>query len=212
MATICGAVCKLCRREGTKLFLKGEKCFSKCVLERRPYPPGPAGKSKKRKKVTDYGVRLREKQRLKRLAGINEAQMRRYYELARQMPGQTGQNMLGILERRLDNVIKRLGVATSPRFARQLVGHGHLRVNGRRVTLPSYLVRPGDRLELDSSMLENFFVQLSRQGFERRSMPVPSWIEWDPQAKKGQVLRMPEAAEVVFPVNSQHIVEFYTRR
>ncbi|MEK7287271.1 MAG: 30S ribosomal protein S4 [Elusimicrobiota bacterium] len=212
MARSCGAVCKLCRREGIKLFIKGEKCFSKCVFERRAYPPGLSGKARTRKKVTNYRVRLREKQRLKRMVGISEAQMRRYYSLAKQMSGQTGDNMLKIIELRLDNVVKRLGIASSPKFARQLVGHGHLRVNGRRVNLPSYQVRTGDRLELDQSVKENFFVQLSRQGFERRGSVPPHWIEWDAQEKKGQVVRMPEMAEISFPVNSQYIVEFYTRR
>ncbi|MBI2070872.1 MAG: 30S ribosomal protein S4 [Elusimicrobia bacterium] len=212
MSSLRSPVCKLCRREGVKLFLKGEKCFVKCVFEKRPYPPGPSGKARTRKKITDYGLRLREKQRLRRMMGINEAQMRRYYDEAQRLPGRTGENLLNLLELRLDNVVRKIGLAASPRFARQLVGHGHVMVNGKRVTIPSYAVQPGDQIQIDKTMKSNFFVDLAQQNHERRATVMPSWIKWDKAESKGEILRLPEKGEVSFPVNDQYIVEFYTRR
>ncbi|MBI4369322.1 MAG: 30S ribosomal protein S4 [Elusimicrobia bacterium] len=212
MSNITGPVCKMCRREGVKLFLKGEKCFSKCVLEKRPYPPGSSGKARSRKKTTDFGLRLREKQRLKRMMLMNEAQMRGFYEKAKDEEGRTGQNLLHRLELRLDNVVRRLGLAVSPRFARQLVSHGHILVNGQSVNLPAYQVQPGDRLALNPKLKENYFVTLAAQGFDRRASASPSWIAWDRATAEGEVIRWPEKNEVSFPVNDQYIVEFYTRR
>ncbi|MBI4668458.1 MAG: 30S ribosomal protein S4 [Elusimicrobia bacterium] len=211
MSNLHAPVCRRCRREGAKLFLKGEKCFIKCVVEKRPFAPGRAGKSRTRKKTTDYGIRLREKQKLKKMLGINEAKMKLYYERAQRMPGRTGENLLKLVEMRLDNVARRLGLATSPRFARQLVGHGHVLIGGRRITVPSYEVKPGDILEL-KGLKNNFFVDLSRQNFERRGGVLPGWLNWDSASQKGRVLRLPEKGELSFPINDQYIVEFYTRR
>lgn len=202
----------MCRREGVKLFLKGEKCFTKCILEKRPSLPGAPARGKSKRKTTDYGLRLREKQKLKRMIGINEAQMRRYYSEAQRQTGSTGENMLKLLDVRLDSVMRHLGLATSPRFARQLVGHGHVFINGRRVTLPSYHVRPGDVVQVNPKMKENFFLQLSEQGFERRGSVTPGWINWNKAERKAEILRLPEKGETHFPVNDQYIVEFYTRR
>lgn len=214
MARYTGPSCKLCRREGVKLFLKGDKCFLKCTLDKRAYPPGPQGQAggRRRKKLSDYGLRLREKQKLKRLVGILEAQMRHYYDVASRMEGKTGEGIIQMIERRLDSVVRHIGLATSPKFARQLVSHGHILVNGKSVNLPSVLLEPGDQVELDSSMRENYYIQLSKQSFERRGAAVPGWIVWDQEKWQAKVSRLPESSEFTLPVNQQYIVEFYTRR
>ena len=210
MARYTGPVCKLCRRESMKLYLKGDKCFTKCTLDSRPNPPGTSGKP--RRKPSDYAIRLREKQKLKRMAGILERQTRHYYQDAADMAGKTGENMLRLIEMRLDNVVRKMGLATSLRFARQLVNHGHVRVNGKSVTLPAYEVSAGDKIELNAEMKENFYVKLALESFTRRGSVIPNWISWDAGTVSAQVLRSPEASEFSYPISDNYIVEFYTRR
>lgn len=212
MARYTGPVCKLCRRDGVKLFLKGEKCFLKCTLERRPNPPGSSTAPKRRRNLSAYGVRFREKQKLKRMAGILERQMRRYFKEAARQPGRTGEALLRILETRLDNVVRKVGLATSLRFARELVTHGHVRLNGRKVTIPSINVRPGNKIEIEPSMKDNTQIKLALENFGRRASVIPNWISWDQERGVAQILRLPEASELNLPVTDQYIVEFYTRR
>lgn len=210
MARYTGPVCKLCRREGMKLYLKADKCFTKCVLDRRPYAPGTS--TKRKTKVSDYALRLREKQKLGRMTGVLETQMRHYYTQAASLSGRTGENILRLLEVRLDNIVKKVGLATSLRFARQMVNHGHIKVNGKRVTIASYGAKPGDKIEIDQKMRDNFHVKLSLESFAKRGSVLPSWIQWDAERFEAQVLRSPENAEFAFPINDQYIVEHYTRR
>ena len=203
-----GPVCRLCRREGVKLYLKGQKCLSdKCPLERRNYPPGQHGR--RRAKLSEYGLRLREKQKLKRIYGVQEDQFRRYFEMATRMKGLTGENLIKILERRLDNVIYRMGFATSRRDARQLVVHGHVLVNGRKVDIPSYLVDPGDVIEIRDKMKDSERVQNAIELAQFRG--VPHWLEVDFENKRGVFKAIPERADVQIPVNEVLIVELYSK-
>ena len=210
MARYTGPKCRLCRREGVKLYLKGERCFTdKCAFERRPYPPGQ--RKERVSKKTDYGIRLREKQKLKRIYGMTEKQFKRFFEEADRRKGVTGDNFLVLLERRLDNVVYRLGFASSRSQARQLVAHGHIAVNGRKVDIPSYLVRPGDVVEVREKSRDIPFIKESMEIAQRRG--IPNWLELDADNFKGTVKSYPDPEELreQVPVNLQYVVEFYSR-
>ncbi|MCD6519073.1 MAG: 30S ribosomal protein S4 [Anaerolineae bacterium] len=211
MARYRGSVCKLCRREGMKLFLKGERCLSpKCAMERRPYPPGMHGRqSQFRRQVSDYGQQLREKQRARRIYGVLERQFRRYFDLAVKMRGQTGENLLSILERRLDNVVYRLGFADSRAQARQLVTHGHFELNGRKTNIPSALVREGDVISVRESSKKNGYFRNLAEVLEHKT--VPEWLSLNAAELKGTVLSLPTRDQIDVPVNEQLIVEYYSR-
>jgi len=213
MARYTGPVCKLCRREGEKLFLKGARCLSpKCSFERRSYPPGQHGKDAqfRRGRGSDYATQLREKQKARRIYGVLERQFRRYFRDALRRPGLTGWNLLAILESRLDNVIFRMGWADSRNHARLLVQHGHFTVNGRRTNIPSFLVHPGDVIAVrDGSQNRRYFKEM-RAYMEDRPR-APEWLEVDGAALKGTVTRVPERRDVDFPLNEQLIVEYYSR-
>ena len=209
MARYIGPVCRLCRREDMKLFLKGERCYTdKCGYERRSYPPGQHGQNRRRKR-SDYGEQLREKQKVKRIYGIAERQFRGYYYKASRMKGVTGDNLIQLLERRLDNVVYRMGFASDHAEARQLVRHGHFKINGRRVNIPSYLVRTNDAVEVtDQSRTVGRIVE-ALGAVERRG--VPRWIELDKDAFKGVVKTMPARDDVTLPIREQLIVELYSK-
>ncbi|MCD6727063.1 MAG: 30S ribosomal protein S4 [Solirubrobacteraceae bacterium] len=198
--------CKQCRREGQKLFLKGERCLTdKCGFERRAYPPGDHGRG--RQKQSEYRVQLREKQKARRYYGVLEGQFRRYYDKASRQPGITGENLLSLLERRFDNVLVRLGFAASRRQARQLVRHGHWTINGRRVDIPSFQVREGDVIALK---VESPAVPLIRDATELTAQ-VPAWLQADHDSLTAKVLRRPERREIMTPVQEQLIVELYSK-
>ena len=209
MGRYIGPVCRLCRREGVKLYLKGERCYSpKCAMERRPYPPGQHGQ-KRARRPSDYAVRLREKQKLRRIYGISERQFRNLFEEASKKKGVTGSVFLGLLESRLDNVVYRLGFAVSRRQARQLVRHGHITVNGRRVDLPSYRVRPGDEIAVAEKSRNP---ELIRQNLEAmKGRKVGPWLSLDVEGMKGKFLRLPDREDLALPVNEQLVIEFYSR-
>jgi len=198
--------CKQCRREGQKLFLKGERCLTdKCGIERRAYPPGDHGRG--RQKQSEYRVQLREKQKARRYYGVLEGQFRRYYDKASRQQGITGENLLTLLERRLDNVLVRLGFAASRRQARQMVRHGHWTVNGRRVDIPSYQVREGDIVALKGGSTAEPVI---REATELTAQ-VPAWLQADHDALTAKVLRKPERREITTPVQEQLIVELYSK-
>lgn len=206
-----GPVCRLCRREGEKLFLKGERCYTpKCAIERRGYAPGMHGRRGQfRRRVSDYGLQLREKQKTKRIYGVMERQFRRYFQQALKHKGMTGANLLQTLERRLDNVVYRLGLADSRAQARQLVNHGHITVNGRKMSIPSYLVQAGDVVGVrERSRRNGHFRDLTER---LDSGTVPAWLQLDPEALEGRVLDLPQRDQIDEPVNEQLIVEFYSR-
>ena len=209
MGRYIGPVCRLCRREGVKLYLKGERCYSpKCAMERRPYPPGQHGQ-KRARRPSDYAVRLREKQKLRRIYGISERQFRNLFEVASKNKVVTGSVFLGLLESRLDNVVYRLGFAVSRRQARQLVRHGHITVNGRRVDLPSYRVRPGDEIAVAEKSRN---LELIRQNLEAmKGRKVGPWLSLDVEGMKGKFLRLPDREDLALPVNEQLVIEFYSR-
>ncbi|BCR04067.1 30S ribosomal protein S4 [Desulfuromonas versatilis] len=209
MARYTGPVCRLCRRENMKLFLKGDRCHTdKCAVERRNYAPGQHGQG--RIKVSDYGTQLREKQRVKRTYGLLEKQFRGYFAKADRMKGVTGENLLVLLERRLDSMIYRLGFATSRSEARSLVRQGHFLVNGRKVNVPSYLVRPGDTVELREKSRQVARINEALDGVMRRG--IPSWVELDRAAFKGTVKTLPVREEMTTPVFQEHlIVELYSK-
>jgi len=201
------AVCRLCRREGIKLFLKGARCFTeKCAIERRNYPPGQHGL--RRSKATPYGIQLREKQKAKRIYGVQESQFRRYFAWAEAEKGVTGENLLKLLERRLDNVVFRLGMAASRREGRQMVAHGHVEVSGRKVSVPSYIVKVGEVVQLRgiSKMQERVADNLAAG----RS-PVPPWLELDANEKRGTVRGLPIREDIQIPVQEQLIVELFSK-
>jgi small subunit ribosomal protein S4 len=198
--------CKQCRREGMKLFLKGERCLTdKCGVERRAYPPGDHGRG--RMKQSEYRLQLREKQKARRFYGVLEGQFRTYYDKASRQPGVTGENLLRLLETRLDNVLVRLGFAASRRQARQLVRHGHWSVNGRRVDIPSYQVRPGEVLAFKTGSGAETVVRDSTELISS----VPAWLEADHDSLTAKVLRLPDRDEIVTPVQEQLIVELYSK-
>ena len=208
MAKYTDAKCRLCRREGGKLFLKGDKCYkTSCPFERRPVAPGQHGAD--RKKVSEYGLQLREKQKAKRIYGILESQFGDYYEKADRMKGITGENMLILLERRLDNVVYRLGFAPSRPMARQLVNHGHIRVDGQKVDIASYLVKPGQTITVrERSRDMANFKDLREQG---ASKPIPKWLELDSENLTGKIAQMPQRDDIDLTVEEHLIVEFYSR-
>jgi small subunit ribosomal protein S4 len=208
MARYTEAVCRLCRREGVKLFLKGDRCFSaKCGVERRGYPPGQHGQGRSR--FSDYGVQLREKQKVKRMYGLLENQFARVMERATRMKGRSGENLLMLLERRLDNVVFRLGFATSRAEARQLVRHGHFRVNGRKAQIPSMQLRPGDAVTLRERSQKVDRITSALDALEGKS--VPQWLEIEKAEFKGVVRSMPTREDVTMPIQEQLIVELYSR-
>jgi small subunit ribosomal protein S4 len=206
MARHTGAVCKLCRREGQKLFLKGERCLTdKCGVERRSYPPGEHGRGRQRQ--SEYRVQLREKQKARRYYGVQEKQFRTYYQKASRQAGVTGENLLGMLECRLDNVLVRLGFGASRAQARQLIRHGHWTVNGRRVDIPSYQVRPGDVIAVKAGSPAEPAI---RDATELTGQ-IPAWLQADHDGLTAKVLRKPERKEIAAPVQEQLIVELYSK-
>ncbi len=209
MARYTGAVCKLCRREGMKLFLKGQRCYStKCPVERRPYAPGQHGQSR-RSKPTEYGIQLREKQKARRIYGVFERQFRRYFEKADKVKGVTGEALLQILESRLDNVVYRMGFGGSRAEARQFVMHGHFTVNGERVDIPSYQVREGDTIEVrEKSRGLNRVKELAAISAEQDH---PAWMEVDAERMRATILHLPSRKEIDVPVQEHLIVELYSR-
>jgi len=211
MARYTGSVCKLCRREGMKLFLKGERCSSsKCALERRSYAPGMHGRQAQyRRRVSDYGRQLRAKQRVRRIYGVLERQFRRYFELARRTRGRTGAELLCILERRLDNVVYRLGLGDSRAQARQLVCHGHLEVNGHKLDIPSALVKAGDEVQVRGSSRDNGHFRGLAEILEHRS--VPEWLSLNASEMSGTVVSLPKREQIDVPADEQLIVAYYSR-
>ena len=208
MARYTGADCRLCRREGIKLFLKGDRCYSdKCAVEKRPYPPGMAGK--KRPRDSEYRVQLREKQRAKRMYGLLEKQFRGYYTVASAQTGITGENLLRLLESRLDNVVYRLGFAKSRDEARQVVRHGHILVNDHRVDIPSYRVRPGEVIEVRTKSKDLLVIKTALISSEK--IEVPGWLEVDIEKLQGKVLSLPTREQIDAPVREQLIVELYSK-
>lgn len=209
MARYLGPVCRLCRREGMKLFLKGERCYTdKCAIEKRNVPPGQHGRARKAKMI-GYGVQLREKQKVKRTYGILENQFRRYFEAADRHKGITGQLLLQMLERRLDNVVYRLGFATSRPQARQLVRHGHFTVNGKRVDIPSFAVRMGDTVAVRPKSATNVTIQHAAEEVKGRG--VPEWLLLDPATLSGRISQLPTREQINLPVEEQLIVELYSK-
>jgi small subunit ribosomal protein S4 len=209
LARYTDAVCRLCRREGIKLFLKGTKCFSdKCPVEKRSYAPGQHGKDKKTK-VVGYGLQLREKQKAKRIYFTQEGQFRNYFESAARSQGVTGAKLLEQLERRLDNVVFRLGFGISRRQARQLVRHGHVTVNGRKVDIPSYQVHAGDEVAIREKSSKLTVVEVARE-FASHQTP-PNGLEVDRDGAKGKVLSLPRREDINLPINEQLIVELYSK-
>jgi small subunit ribosomal protein S4 len=208
MARYKGALCRLCRREGEKLFLKGSRCYTdKCAIEKRKYAPGQHGQ--KRGKLSDYGIQLREKQKVRRIYGVMENQFKIYFKKASHMKGVTGEALLQILERRLDNVVYRMGFAVNRREARQIVTHGHFLVNGRTVNMPSYLLRPGDIVEIKEASRQIQSISDSLSIAEHKGFP--EWIEMDIQNLKGKFVRIPSREEIQLPVQEQLIVELYSK-
>ena len=207
MARYTGAVCKLCRREGKKLFLKGERCYTqKCALERRSYAPGQHGQS--RKKTSEYGMQLRAKQQARRYYGINESQFRKYFAMAERKQGKTGENLLRICESRLDNIVYLLGWANSRAEGRQLVTHNHYLVNGKKVNIPSILLRAGDVITIKDGSRDSEKIKavLETNG----SRPVPQWID-NTSNYEAKVVNLPERDQIATPVEEQLIVEFYSK-
>jgi small subunit ribosomal protein S4 len=207
MARYADAKCRLCRREGMKLFLKGARCFTdKCAIERRNYPPGQHGLQ--RGKLTPFGVQLREKQKAKRIYGVLEGQFRRYFHAAEREKGVTGENLLRLLELRLDNVVYRLGFAASRRESRQMVGHGHFSVNGRKVSVPSYLVKVGDTVQLRATSKQGARVE---DNINAGRGAIPQWLELDAAGRRGVIRSLPLREDIQIPVSEQLIVELYSK-
>ncbi|MGI6665264.1 MAG: 30S ribosomal protein S4 [Christensenellaceae bacterium] len=207
MARYTGAVCRFCRREGAKLFLKGDRCYSdKCAFTRRPTAPGQHGTS--RRKLSEYGIQLREKQKVKRAYGMMEKQFRSYFELARKQRGVTGAYMLSLLERRLDNVVYRMGIGESRAQARQFVMHGHITVNGKKVDIPSFRVSVGDEIAVkEKSAAKDRFKQIAEQG----DKPLPKWISFDPVSLRGAIVALPEREDIDLTIEERLIVELYSK-
>jgi small subunit ribosomal protein S4 len=209
MGRYAGSVCRLCRREGMKLYLKGEKCYTeKCPVQKRPAPPGMHGVS--RRKLSEFGVRLREKQKLRRIYGIHETQFKTYFQRAAKAKGVTGTRLLQLLETRLDNVIYRLGLAASRKEARQMVTHGHVAVDGRRVAIPSYQVRPGQRVSASDAAHPHPRIKELADAAAAGRRP-PSWVEFDHGRIEARVLALPAREEIDVPVQEQLVVEYYSR-
>ena len=201
--------CRKCRREGLKLFLKGDRCYTdKCAVERRPYAPGQHGQGRRRK-PTEYGIQLREKQRAKNMYGVLERQFRKYFTMADSMKGVTGENLLILLERRLDNMVYRMGFARSRNQARQLVMHGHFSVNGRRVNIPSYLTRQGDGVQVIERSRKMTAITEAMEAVERRG--VPEWLMLEKDNFEAKVMAFPTREQLTMPLNEQLIVELYSK-
>lgn len=208
MARYTGAVCRICRREAQKLMLKGERCYSdKCAFDRRGYPPGEHGQ--RHSKLSDYALQLREKQKVRKTYGIMEKQFHHYFEVADSRKGVTGENLLQLLERRLDNVVYRLGFAESRNQARQLVRHSHFRVNGKKVNIPSYLMGPSDVIAVHDKSRKLKVINAALENAERRV--VPPWLELDKANYKGLVKVMPSRSDITAPIQEQLIVELYSK-
>lgn len=208
MARYTGPVCKLCRREGVKLFLKGEKCFTKCTIERRPSPPGQHAQRRGRK-VSDYGLQLREKQKARRIYGVLERQFRLHFQRAEGRPGVTGENLLQELEMRLDNCVYRLGFADSRAQARQLVRHGHFDVNGHKTDIPSYICKPGTEVRVTGGSKNNEYFKALQPELARKT--IAPWMELVPGNMMGRILRVPARDELDVALNEALIVEYYSR-
>lgn len=209
MARYTGSVCRLCRRENMKLFLKGDRCYSdKCAFDRRSYPPGQHGERRGRK-VSDYGIQLREKQKVKRMYGLTEKQFRNFFQRANRQRGITGTNLLVMLERRLDNVVYRMGFVNSRTQGRHFVRHNHFSVNGRKVNIPSYLIRPGDTVEVREKSRAILSIGDALEAVVRRG--VPQWIELEKDNFKGVVQSLPVREDLTMPIQEQLIVELYTK-
>ncbi|OGO57283.1 MAG: 30S ribosomal protein S4 [Chloroflexi bacterium RBG_16_70_13] len=208
MARYTASVCRLCRREGTKLFLKGTRCYTKkCAFERRPSPPGQHGV--RRRKMGDFGIQLREKQKVRRVYSVLERQFHNYFVEAGNLEGVTGENLLRFLETRLDNVVFRLGFATSRAQARQLVNHGHFAVNGTPTDVASYVVKPGDRIEVRESRRDREPFKIAKETL--RSHQAPEWLSLEPARLAGSVLSLPRRDQMPLDLNEQLVVEFYSR-
>lgn len=208
MARYLGPVCRLCRRENVKLFLKGERCYTdKCAIERRNYPPGQHGQ--RRPKFSEYSVQLREKQKVKRMYGLLEKQFRGIFKAAEKSKGITGESLLVLLERRLDNLVYRLGFACSRADARTLIRHGHILVNGRRVTIPSYRARIGDVISIPEKSRKAERVIAAMDGAQRRG--VPDWVELDQESFAGKIRMLPTRSDITSPINERLIVELYSK-
>lgn len=210
--------CRQCRREGVKLYLKGDKCYTNCTLEKtskdgktrwRDKPPGMHGAPAFQKKLTEYGVQLREKQKLRRIYRVLEKQFRNYLKEALRRPGVTGENLLQLLELRFDNVIYRLGLAASRAQARQLVSHRHFTINGQRVNIPSYILKPGDVIAVHESMMQSGAIKEARERLSKRSLP--AWLDLNPRELVGRVLAVPTRDQIDTNVREQLIIEFYSR-
>ena len=208
MARYTGSTCKLCRREGDKLFLKGDRCYTqKCSIGRRAYAPGQHGQQ--RKKMSEYGVQLREKQKARRFYGILESQFRKYFEMAVRKRGVTGENLLQILESRLDNVVYRLGLASSRAESRQLIRHGHFNVNGSRVDIPSYLLKPGEVITVNDKSKSSPKIKDLSELAEGKN--IPQWLELDKENLIGRVITLPTREEIDLPIQEHLIVELYSK-
>ncbi len=208
MARYTGPVCKICRREGSKLFLKGERCYTdKCAIESRNYPPGQHGQ--RRIRQSDYRLHLREKQKVRTTYGVSESQFRRYYDQAKRRRGATGENLLQLLERRLDNIVYRMGFAASRAEARQLISHGHFMVNGRKTDIPSFIVDAGDQIEVKEKSRNLGVIGSALENMEQRGFV--GWLEVDSQARKGVVKALPERSEMPMAVEETLIVEYYSK-
>ncbi|MBI4494868.1 MAG: 30S ribosomal protein S4 [Chloroflexi bacterium] len=208
MARYTGPACRQCRRQGIKLFLKGERCFgAKCAVERRSYAPGDHGQ--RRRKTSEFGAQLREKQKARSTYGVLEQQFRKHFEEAERRTGITGENLLQILECRLDNVVYRLGLAESRRQARQLVRHGHFALNGRKTNIPSALVRPGDAVAVLPGSRDTEYFKTAREALSKKS--VPTWLELDPEQFTARVAALPTRQQIETNINEALVVEFYSR-
>ena len=206
MAKYTNADCKLCRREGAKLFLKGERCSTKkCAMDRRPVAPGMHGVT--RKKASEYNVQLREKQKVKRAYGLLEKQFRAYYEEAERLNGVTGENMLALIEKRLDNVVYRMGIGSSRAQSRQVVNHGHITVNGKTVDIPSYQIKPGDVIAVKENKKENALFKELRGA----KIVMPKWVEFDTENFTGKILDNPKREDIDLNINEQLIIELYSK-
>ncbi|MEG1436245.1 MAG: 30S ribosomal protein S4 [Oscillospiraceae bacterium] len=208
MARYTGAVCKMCRREGKKLFLKGDRCYTgKCAVERRSYAPGQHGQG--RKKTSEYGLQLRAKQQARRYYGVQEGQFHKYFLMAERRQGVTGENLLRICESRLDNVVYLLGWANSRAEARQLVNHGHFKVNGRKVDIPSYLLKTGEVVTIKDKSRESDKIKSVLES--NASRPVPTWLDLNREAVSAKIINLPERDQIAVPVEEHFIVEFYSK-
>jgi small subunit ribosomal protein S4 len=210
MARYTGPVCRLCRRQGMKLFLKGERCFTpKCAVERRPTPPGAAPSDRRRRKESEYNLQLKEKQKARHIYGVLERQFQKHFLHAEREPGVTGENLLRSLEMRLDNVVYRLGLADSRKQARQLVNHGHINLNGRRTDVPSAIVHPNDVVAVHPSSKANEYFKTVSDTLMRKT--VPRWLELDPPNLSGRVTDRPARQDIDINLNEALVVEYYSR-